>query len=177
MKMVLKKQLQIQAKDKKGFTLVEVIVVLVILAILMAIAIPALTGYIDKAAEKKATAEARIIVTALQTIAVESYGTGAVLYGTGNSEAKERISGAFGSSGVVNSTQTYREMVNQLTGKNYTKENYGNADGKTNTLLFDTSPTGTATIRGITYVSDDGWKVVYLKDMKTGDSKYTVTKQ
>ena len=36
-------------KDKKGFTLVELIVVLVILAILAALLIPTLTGYIDKA--------------------------------------------------------------------------------------------------------------------------------
>ena len=34
-------------KDKKGFTLVELIVVLVILAILAALLVPALTGYID----------------------------------------------------------------------------------------------------------------------------------
>ena len=33
-------------KNKKGFTLVELIVVLVILAILAALLIPALTGYI-----------------------------------------------------------------------------------------------------------------------------------
>lgn len=35
-------------KDKKGFTLVELIVVLVILAILAALLIPALTGYIGQ---------------------------------------------------------------------------------------------------------------------------------
>lgn len=39
-------------KEKKGFTLVELIVVLVILAILAALLIPALTGYIDKAKNK-----------------------------------------------------------------------------------------------------------------------------
>ena len=44
-------------KDKKGFTLVELIVVLVILAILAALLIPALTGYIDKANQDKVTAE------------------------------------------------------------------------------------------------------------------------
>ena len=41
-------------KDKKGFTLVELIVVLVILAILAALLVPALTGYIDKANREQA---------------------------------------------------------------------------------------------------------------------------
>ena len=40
-------------KKDKGFTLVELIVVLVILAILAALLIPALLGYIDKAREKQ----------------------------------------------------------------------------------------------------------------------------
>ena len=43
-------------KDKKGFTLVELIVVLVILAILAALLIPALTGYIDKANRRRLSA-------------------------------------------------------------------------------------------------------------------------
>ena len=49
-------------KKKKGFTLVELIVVLVILAILAALLVPALTGYIDKAKEKKVIAETRMVV-------------------------------------------------------------------------------------------------------------------
>lgn len=43
------KKLWNKKNDKKGFTLVELIVVLIILAILAALLIPALTGYIDKA--------------------------------------------------------------------------------------------------------------------------------
>lgn len=61
-------------KDKKGFTLVELIVVLVILAILAALLIPALTGYIDKANKEKVVAETRMVVMAAQTEASEAYG-------------------------------------------------------------------------------------------------------
>ena len=60
-------------KEKKGFTLVELIVVLVILAILAALLIPALTGYIDKAKEKSITAETRQAVMAAQTLVDEEY--------------------------------------------------------------------------------------------------------
>ena len=61
-------------KDRKGFTLVELIVVLVILAILAALLIPALTGYIDKANKEKVVSECRMVVMAAQTEASELYG-------------------------------------------------------------------------------------------------------
>lgn len=61
--------------NKKGFTLVELIVVLVILAILAALLIPALTGYIDKAKNKSIVAETRQVVMAAQTLVDEKYGT------------------------------------------------------------------------------------------------------
>ena len=60
-------------KEKKGFTLVELIVVLVILAILAALLIPALTKYIDKAKEKDIIAETRQVVMAAQTEVDEAY--------------------------------------------------------------------------------------------------------
>lgn len=63
-------------KNKKGFTLVELIVVLVILAILAALLIPALTGYIDKANKEKVVSETRMVAMAVQTEASEAYGHG-----------------------------------------------------------------------------------------------------
>lgn len=65
-------------KNLKGFTLVEIIVVLVILAILAAAMIPALTGYIEKSRQKTAVSEARSVLTALQTVASEEYAKGTV---------------------------------------------------------------------------------------------------
>ena len=61
-------------KNKKGFTLVELIVVLVILAILAALLVLALTGYIDKANQEKVIAECSSVVMAAQTTASEYYG-------------------------------------------------------------------------------------------------------
>lgn len=76
-----------KSKDKKGFTLVELIVVLVILAILAALLVPALTGYIDKANQEKAIAECRSVVVAAQTTASEYYGLSKVFDDTPNGKA------------------------------------------------------------------------------------------
>lgn len=53
-------------EKNKGFTLVELIVVLVILAILAAILVPALLGYIDSARSKQTVLNARSAMTAAQ---------------------------------------------------------------------------------------------------------------
>lgn len=78
-------------KNKKGFTLVELIVVLVILAILAALLVPALTGYIDKANQEKVIAECRSVVVAAQTTVSEYYGLGKDPAGADNAAALAQI--------------------------------------------------------------------------------------
>lgn len=64
------------SNQKRGVTLVELIVVLVILAVLAALLVPSLTGYIDKAVEKRIMLQARSLLTAAQATIDEAYAKG-----------------------------------------------------------------------------------------------------
>lgn len=57
----MKKLIKQKRLDRKGFTLIEIIVVIVILAILMSIAVPSVLKYVDEANDAQYYAKARSI--------------------------------------------------------------------------------------------------------------------
>jgi type IV pilus assembly protein PilA len=150
MNSILKRQLLTKKKGRKGFTLIEVIVVLVILAILAAIAIPSLTGYIDKAREKAVISEARTIQVALQEIAADAYGRGVTPAVIGDTDNwSDPVPGLTG--------RTVKAEIEALTGKAYTTQSVGS-------IGFD----GTALIAFV--YSDGTWDATY------SNGSYTVAK-
>lgn len=65
-----------RSRNKKGFTLVEIIVVLVILAVLAAAAVPTMLGFVEEAKGKSEIANARAAYVAAQSIVTEEYAKG-----------------------------------------------------------------------------------------------------
>lgn len=63
-------------RSQDGFTLVETLVVLVIIAIMAAVAIPSMTGFINDAKEKSYVAEARTVSYGVQKYIMEEYAKG-----------------------------------------------------------------------------------------------------
>ena len=92
-------------KSNKGFTLVELIVILLVLAILAAILIPALLGYIDDAKSKENVLNAKNCMTMIQAKCSELYAKNSDKLVPGNKAANtivgwENVKGAASNTGL-----------------------------------------------------------------------------
>ncbi len=157
-------------KDRKGFTLVELIVVLVILAILAALLVPALTGYIDKANKEKIITTTRQVVMAAQTEASEAYGkntTGKlsdseidIKVGT-DVDASDAVS-KVDIANIVKLAEVGEVTSKKLVGKNgvtYVEVKLAGADGKVTEVT----------------VKQSGKQCVYKANPGTNEETYSVT--
>lgn len=90
MKRNLYSKLQQVKKNKKGFTLIELIVVIAIIGVLAAMLVPSMAGYIGTAKESKNKANARTFYTAAQAMvtALEVTGDGSAITVDGEKETK-----------------------------------------------------------------------------------------
>jgi len=88
-------------KNKKGFTLIEIIVVLVIIAILAAATIPAMLGYVNEARGKAYASEARLGLIAAQAVVTEQVAA------TGTTPGND----------FILASQSFATMTDDVTGK------------------------------------------------------------
>ena len=144
----------LKKNNKKGFTLVELIVVLVILAILAALLVPALTGYIDRAKTKSVIAETRQAVIAAQTLVDEAYakadvGADTVKVGTGTNDIKvadiqtlAEVKGTIGTVTVTNGKVEKLEYTKSGKLCTYQPGVASNTDGDYNIANAPAAPVG-----------------------------------
>lgn len=115
-------------KLQKGFTLVELIVVITILAILGTIAFISLQGYSQDAKNSKVTSDIRTLVSAVET----SLTDGSITLGnlvTGDTSATNGVTGTF-ASGVTLATNVGSGVTYQVGNINFANLKQNGADFK-----------------------------------------------
>ena len=137
----MKKLLAKIKSKKKGFTLVELIVVIAIIAILAAILVPTLTKYIGKTKQTAVEANAKSIYTAASAAATDVIVDGYTLIGTtaspvtvGSFDASLAVGG---STGDIYSIQEYMDTVPDISGADDKLEVTLNGDGVVSVYLKD----------------------------------------
>lgn len=104
---------EMKRKNRKGFSLVELIVVLVIMAILIAALVPSLIGYIKQARERNAIDMAQHCVQAAQTVVSAAYADPGGNY-TSKSSGRSFAFSSGGSFGLPSNTADLYKEIEEL---------------------------------------------------------------
>lgn len=105
---------KIGRKNKKGFTLIELIVVIAIVAVLAAIGIPTMLGLVDDAKQKAADADAKVFATTAQLLLTQAEALGGGINKPGVSTNTAKPTATLAS--------TDNQIIIDVTGLNYTPD-------------------------------------------------------
>lgn len=175
-------------ESRKGFTLVEMIVVLLILAVATSMAVPAFSRQIDDAKEKKAVTEAQACVTAgtglgaqlyskarstaLQSVSTDANASDAVTTALANwaSQVKDGGPALTGDPALTEGQGQYYLKPGQLQGGNAAGADELKAAAGVDGTVEDFWCSGTGQIVYLRYLSADGILVAYTNNGTSGSN-------